>query len=53
MTHLNIIWSVLLRLDKLKVDIHWTVDKCGLAITLREIVRRDIERDAAWNGIEV
>ena len=44
--NLDISWSVLFCLDKLKVDIHWTVDEGGLA-TLLEVVHWDIEGDAA------
>ena len=44
--NLNISWSVLLRLDKLKVDIHWTVNESGLA-TLGKVIHWDIEGDAA------
>ena len=47
--HLNICWPVLLCLDTLKVDIHWTLDKGGGATaTVREVVHWDIETDAAW-----
>ena len=46
LANLDISWSVLLCLDKLKVDIHWTVNESGLT-TLWEVVHWDIEGDAA------
>lgn len=46
--NLNISWSVLLRFDKLKVDIHWTLDKGGLA-AVGVVVHWDTQGDAACN----
>ena len=43
--NLNISMPVFLRLDKLKVDIHWTLDKGGGA-RIWEVVHWDIETDA-------
>ena len=45
-SNLNISRSVLLRLDKFKVDIHWTLDKGGLA-TVGVVVHWNTEGDAA------